>query len=428
METKGNADSGTGKGGQGEGVQITITVNGPGEVACWLFPLLPVLRERLPAARIVVALVPCVFSTGAERELIRSWYGIDAVLTKTETMALVLWNRLPSGLFRRRPGFVLHLGGDCLLSWLLSKRLGQAALAYVERRPSFSALFSRIFFSGFGGKPAKGNRVKQKTVGDMMVDAALMRCPCRAAAGSERIVIGLYPGSRDYLARFVLPFYAAVSEVLAAAGYDIEWQLVKSDFLPLAFLRSLSDVQDGRPIEGVKLIWREEAGKVFLLTPAGVRIGILTPAEAAARIKLALTLPGSNTAELSVLGVPMVVTIPSWQAERIPWPGLAGHIGRIPWLGKYLKRGVGRLIYRRMGFAAHPNRRAKRMVVPELVGHISSQQVAEALVQILQADQSALEKELKEIMGPPGATRRLMAELSGFLEECEKSAENSSTS
>src|SRR5690606_28348167 len=126
--------------------------------------------------------------------------------------------------------------------------------------------------------------------------------------------------------------------------------------------------------------------------------------------------PGTNTAELSALGVPMIVTVPTWESDKVPMPGLAGHIGRLPLVGKYIKRGLGHLILRRIGFISHPNRRTNRMVVPELVGHITAAQTAEAVIGPLDTDTQRLEEELRAIMGPAGASQRLVAGLVEFLQ------------
>jgi lipid-A-disaccharide synthase len=55
---------------------------------------------------------------------------------------------------------------------------------------------------------------------------------------------------------------------------------------------------------------------------------------------LAITIPGTNTVELSFFGVPMVVALPLNHPERIPLEGLVGLIGNLPKLGKEVKRRI----------------------------------------------------------------------------------------
>jgi len=231
------------------------------------------------------------------------------------------------------------------------------------------------------------------------------------------MAVGLYPGSRDYLTKYMLPFYASIAETVAETNPDVEWMLAKSDFLSLDFLRNVPDVNDGRPIEAVNLKWEERDGRQFLVTPKGVRIGVHSPAEVAAKANVALTLPGSNTAELSAIGMPMIVTLPTWQAEIAPLPGLAGHIGRIPVAGKYIKRFLGHQVLKRLGYVSHPNRRTGRMVVPEIVGQITARQVGDIVIGVLESDTRPLEEELRAIMGPPGATRKLVSNLLAYLKQ-----------
>lgn len=398
-------------------LQIVVTVNGPGEVASWLHPMALALKKRLPSARICAAVVPCVFSSGSELAVVKSLSYVDQSLSVDETMDIVWRNKLPAGLRRGAPGFVVHLGGDTIFSVMLSRRLRQPCLAYVERRPSLARFFDRVFYSGFEKAPSGLDA--DDIVGEMMTDAARLHCPERKPSRSGRKAVGLYPGSRDYLAKYMLPFYAAVAEAVAREMPDIDWMLAKSDFLSEDFLRAIPSIDDGRPIEGVELKFLEEGGRKYLVTPRGLRIEIASSGEVAARANVGLTLPGTNTAEMSALGVPMIVTVPTWQAEVAPMPGLAGHVGRIPVIGRYFKRMAGHLILRKLKFMSHPNRRVKRMLVPELVGHITVRQVADELMRTLSADTSALEADLRATMGPPGAAERLVSGMIDFLNTAE---------
>lgn len=396
-------------------MQIVVTVNGPGEVACWLYPLAHELKRQMPGVRICVAVVPCVFSSGAEADVLKSLPYVDAYCTIEETMGLIWRNRLPKGFSKKAPGFMLHLGGDSMFTIMLARRLGVPALAYVERPLAFQFLFDRVYYSGFEKIDDLKEDTRHRIVGEMMVDAAHLRCPDRSASHKGRPVVGLYPSSRMYLTKYVLPYYAAAAEKVAAVMPEVDWVISKSDFVSPDFLRTLPDVNDGRPLEGVNLKWKKEGGREFMVTPKGLTMEVLSPAQVAPRVNLALTVPGSNTAELATLGVPMILTLPTYKHEIAPLPGLAGHIGRIPVIGWRLKRFLAQQVLKRMKFLSHPNRRANRMVIPELVGELDAQDLADAIESVLKSDTAPLEKELQAIMGPPGATTRLVAELTDFL-------------
>ena len=396
-------------------LQIVVTVNGPGEVACWLYPLAHELKRRIPGVRICVALVPCVFSSGAEADVLKSLPYVDASCSIDESMALIWRNRLPDGFRKKAPGFMLHLGGDSMFTVMLAKRLGIPALAYVERPLAFQFLFDRVFYSGFEKIEGLKEDARHKIIGEMMVDAAHLRCPDRSAAQKGRPLVGLYPSSRMYLTKYVLPYYAAAAEKVAEVMPEVDWVVSRSDFVDPGFMRDIPDVNDGRPLEGVNVEWRQEGNREFLVTPKGLQMEILPPARVAPKVRLALTVPGSNTAELATLGVPMILTLPTYKHEIAPLPGLAGHIGRIPVIGWRLKRFLAQQVLKRMKFLSHPNRRAERMVIPELVGELDAQDLADAIEKMLRSDTARLEQELQAIMGPPGATARLVSELMDFL-------------
>src|SRR5690554_7637254 len=55
---------------------------------------------------------------------------------------------------------------------------------------------------------------------------------------------------------------------------------------------------------------------------------------------MALTVPGSNTAEMAAAGLPMVVVLPMNLVEKIPLPGAAQYAERLPLVGKRLKRNL----------------------------------------------------------------------------------------
>src|SRR5262249_55810670 len=158
------------------------------------------------------------------------------------------------------------------------------------------------------------------------------------------------------------PFFGKVADALAQRLPDLELMLAKSDFLSIEFLKNIPDVVDGRPLEGDNLTWEERGIAASLITTGGVRIQVATPAEVAASAALALTLPGSVTAELAALGIPMVVVLPTGWGEVATLPGLAEYVGRAPVVGKYIKRAVRNRYLRSLKYVAHPNRRAMRMI------------------------------------------------------------------
>ncbi len=397
--------------------QIVFTVNGPGEVASWLTPLVGELKRVRPDLYVSVALVPCVFSSGGETAVAKSLPQVDAVCSVQDSWAFSLKGKLPAGFREDLPGIVFHLGGDPFFSQTFAKRMHLPALAYIERKISVQWMYDRVFYSGFDHIPSKQLKPNDKVIGEMIVDAAVARTPNRRAARGERVTIGLYPGSRDYMVKYLLPFYAIVVDRLAKQMPNLDWVIAKAGFLPLDAFRSLENVDDGRAMAGVGVRMIERDGATFMVTPGGVEMLLTDNGEVAARSDVVVTLPGTNTAELAALGVPMVMVLPTWSVEITPLPGLGGHLARIPVIGLWLKRKAAAAAISRYKFFTHPNRRADKLLVPELVGEVTPDELETALDSLIRSDTSQLERDLRATMGAPGAARRLAGEIVDYLEQ-----------
>lgn len=389
-------------------VQIVIVVNGPGEISGWLYPLGTALKRRLPNAQLCVAIVPCTFSSGVERDVISSMPFVDEAWGVRETTALLLRNRLPKGFTKSGKGVVLHLGGEPALSALLGLRLQLPSVAYTENPIAMSRFFKATYYSGLVALGNGRRALPPEIVGELMVDAAALRCPDRGPSRNGRLTVGLYPGSRDYIACCMLPFYARIANLVSEVVPDIDWVLSKADYLPIEFLRNIPEPDKAIKIDGDKLTFDDSGAEPALVTTRGVRIAVRSPADVHAKANLALTLPGSATAELAALGIPMIVTLPSFLNDILAIPGLAGHAARAPLVGKFIRRAFGLLYLRSLPFTAHPNRRSGRAVVPEIIGKISARQVVDQAVAILTGDRRAIEDDLRSAMGPPGAADRLI--------------------
>ena len=124
--------------------QVVVAVNGPGEVAAWLFPFAAALKQRDPGARLLVVLLPCVFASGAERGVVRGMDGVDSVCDPAETMRWIFRGHAPASFVDGADTRVLHLGGEMVLSAMLARRLRAPLVAYAEGRVSYPALLDRI--------------------------------------------------------------------------------------------------------------------------------------------------------------------------------------------------------------------------------------------------------------------------------------------
>ena len=395
--------------------QVIVVLNGPGEVSAWLYPFAAALRRHAPQVRLGTALVPCVFASGRELDVVQTMDGVDAVSRPAQTLGYICGGDLPEGFQADLPGCVLHFGGEPIFSWLLAKRLGYPMLAYSEGAVGFESRYQKVFLvddSKMNGRPRDG---KYQVVGNIMIDAARLRCSARKKSRRSPLTIGLFPGSREYMIKHLLPFLIKMVEQVSVALPGARWMIGKANFINLESIKRAASDDTGRLLDGTSARWEEGGPSGTLVSPSGVRMEIHPPSAVMEQADLIVTIPGTNTAELAALGIPMMVLVPTQHSEAHPLPGVLGYIDHLPWLGPYIKRHVALAFLRRHRYLAHPNRRAGREVVPEIVGDLTPAMAAAALVRILEQPGGAVERDLVSVMGPPGATDRLVDEVLTFL-------------
>ncbi|RMD93380.1 MAG: hypothetical protein D6811_05040 [Alphaproteobacteria bacterium] len=393
--------------------QLVVTINGPGEIAAWLTPFAAALKARAPEMHVAVALLPCVFSSGAELSVLERLETVDAACAVSDSWGMILRGDLPAGFLREAETLVFHFGGELALTRALAWRLGAEIFAYADHEIGPRRAFARVFYSGLTRpRGARG----EDFVGELMVDAArLIRSTAPHAQGGSP-VIGLYPGSRDYMVRYLLPFLAIAADKLAPRHPDAEFLVAQAPFVSEALLADFPPPVVANGWDGTPLRLESEQGGRFMVTEAGTRLRLTTNAEVLARADLAISLPGTNSGEMAAAGVPMVTILPTHFADLAPLPGLAGHIGRLPLVGRPLKRFFAHQALKSYDFLAQPNRRAGRRLVPELVGLITPAEIVAAVEQMLAGDLKALGREVQAAMGPPGAAEKLAEEVTLYFD------------
>jgi len=129
---------------------------------------------------------------------------------------------------------------------------------------------------------------------------------------------------------------------------------------------------------------------------------------------VALTIPGTNTLELGIAGVPTVVVLPLNRPEIIPLEGAGHWLSLLPWVGVPLKRRAVRLFVERLRVPVSlPNRFSGEPLMVELTGHIDPDAVAARMAALLDdpADLARRRARLEATMPAPGAADRLVARL-----------------
>ena len=408
-------------------------------------PAVRALGERLPEAEITVFIPPCTFASGREAAVAAAFPEVKRTFNGRQLFSFIFAGRpLPD--FEPGPhGVVLFLGGDLIYATLLARRLGYPAFAYTEGRAQWINQFAgfllpddqaRIKALQSGAPPDK-----LYVVGDLMLDAIELhweRADLYRALqlDAHRSVIALFPGSRPYEFRYMLPLLLRSAEIISRDLRAIQFVLSVSPFVTEDFLRDAlthpSGVLEGTggqilasdEIESVALSRAcapSALGHIWQIKTWG---GLSLPAvqgwqyDTMGLAALGITIPGSNTAELAALGVPMVVAIPLNKPEVIPLQGLPGLVGSIPLIGPYIKRRAVLSAAQRIQFTALPNQKAQEELVPEIKGELRPEDLAIAVGHLMRHPEKlkGISDRLKQVMGPSGAAYMIAETLAAVLD------------
>jgi lipid-A-disaccharide synthase len=410
--------------------EILIVSNGPGELASWVHPVVRQLRRMAPLLRVVVALVPCPYASGEEADSVNGWPEPVAVWTPRETMRFLLLGKHPGGYKPAGRGVVLFLGGDQIFGALLATRTGYPLLTYSDRAARWKRLVRRFLvadrntFLSLRNKRVPAHQLR--LVGNLMVDAVRTQydpIQARRALGlrPDALVLGLLPGSKPFKVLHVTPLFLRVVEHLQQQVPNLQVVLLRSAFTPREQIdEALENPAYRIATGGVGGTLEREGTLDWIVTTAGARVLVAPPDmhyEGMSVADLALTVPGTNTAELAILGVPMVVALPLHRPEEIPLDGLLGRLGDTPMLGPWLKRTLARRFAARPPLVALPNQRAGQMVTPELIGEFTPEVLARVTRELLEdpVRRRDIKLQLHTLMGAAGAAEAVVEELLACL-------------
>lgn len=368
-------------------MKLLITANSPGEVA-WIRPLAEQIAARGWSCDVI--LYPCTFATGKEAEVLRSYPAVEKVWPKGSLFSL-FWKegrRYPAG----TP--LLHLGGDLMYTALFQRRFGWKCWSYLWARPwwdkAFTGYFSRNSQSTAGLRRRRVSEEKIVEVGDLVVDSVNFQVP--ELPPHDPNLITFLPGSRDEEIRHALPLFSRAAEILRETRPELRFQTLLSPFLSLERLRELLE----RPVDPRM----DHAGGTLMgdryLCRDGLEVSIIQQRslEHEARSVLALSLPGTKTAEAATLGVPCLTIVPLNCPEALPVHGLLGLLDWLPG-GSRLK---GKLLLRqkhRVGLLAQPNQLLGEAVMPEMVDLLTAQDIARQVSSLLDRPEELQQKSLR---------------------------------
>lgn len=364
--------------------ELILAGNGPGELSGWVRPVARTVRQlQSGGLRLTLALSPSQFAGGRELEVVRQWDLFDRII---EPKAVV---RLALGLDKfdaSEQAALVHLGGDLWFSARLARRLGTPACAFAET--TLIAGRHRPFTRIFAVSDALAERLVARGVpqdkiivtGDPRVDAlseyglwtswrerpSPQPSPHWASeTPDERYIVSSMPGSRDRFFNVLVPYFLGISHELAAMQPSATFQFIVSPFLsPEVVAKARADASRRWPHLAIEWVTDE-------------------PWPALVKSDFVLTIPGTNTLELAILGVPFAVVLDTNLIDGAPVEGAMEWIGRIPGLRRPLKRALLTRYLSRQGYMALPNLRAGRALVPEWVGRWTPKELADRVVELL---------------------------------------------
>jgi lipid A disaccharide synthetase len=387
--------------------QVVLTTNSPGELHSWVRGTVKELKRRRPDLRVIVALVPCPYASGAEARVAAGIPGVDQVLRPLQTVRLALG--IPDRTSRLEGrGVVVFMGGEPWHALLLARALRWPAVAYAVRAGRLARYFARVGALDPGIEKTLRSQgvVRVQTVGNLVLDGVDL--PPDLHPLPHRPALGLFPGSRGLHLRAALAVFLRTAELVRQQVPDLQCLLAVSPFvrredvihalehpLPLGLPTARGSLEGDR-----------------LSTDGGLEVEVLwgKPYEVMARMDVALTIPGTNTGEMACVGRPMVVGLSA--SAPIPRGGLGGVLDMLPIL-PMLKRSLRHKTYRRLVFVAQPNRLAGRALVPEAVVQRDLEALVRPLVELLEDPEGRrrLGLELQRIMGGGRGASERMAEL-----------------
>ena len=384
--------------------ELILLVNGPGELYTWARPLIAALRQQAPAARVVLALLPCPFASGFENGIAET-LEVDAVVTVPETLEYIAGGRKPAGFAKRMRGLVIGLGGDVGFPGRIAQRLGYAAWRY-SFEPYWHKGLEKLFVHDARTleKALRGGATALE-IGNLTADALTLTDAPVKQSGLDVLLI---PGSRGFQVTHLLPFLAGVAQSIRAVLPAVRFHYPRSALVSDADFAVALEAKKVADMGGVTL--RLEGSD--LVTPDGTRIALHDEAARYGLMKnadLALTIPGTNTLELGIAGVPSIVCLPLQKMELIPIENPLRYVEHLPVIGKPLKRKLVEIYLSRFSYFSLPNMIADEAIQLELRGDLSVAQISAAAVKLLEqpSERQRIKARLEATMPKAGTAQRL---------------------
>ncbi|MBW4490277.1 MAG: lipid-A-disaccharide synthase [Trichocoleus desertorum ATA4-8-CV12] len=409
-------------------VDILILSNGPGELSTWVKPVVRALRAQLgddrAQVRISVVLSPCPNASGQEAAIAQSYREVDRVQSAEHFAAFLLSGKTVDAWEWRDRGVVLFLGGDQFFPVVIGRRLGYRTVVYAEWDARWLRWIDRfgVMKPEIAAQAPPAQAHKFTVVGDLMAEAGTFDRPKNyltdASTSKNTELIGLLPGSKPAKLAQGVPLTLAIAEQIHAVRPQTRFVIPVAPSLDLPTLARFANPQHN-PISqlfgGVEahLVMPGDSQRPYLKTTAGLQVELWThfPAyDLLSQCQLCLTTVGANTAELGSLAVPMIVLVPMQQADAMrAWGGIPGLLVNLPGVGSNFAKLINWWFLRKPRLLAWPNIWAQEQIVPEKVGIVQPQEVADLALDLLEHPEQLqqIRDRLRSVRGQPGAATKL---------------------
>jgi lipid A disaccharide synthetase len=410
-----------------EPIDILVLSNGPGEITTWVRPVVKALRQQpgtdRSQVRISLILSPCPNASGREVEIAQTYPEIDRIQGADRFFPFLLFGQTGDNWDWRDRGVVLFLGGDQVFPVIIGKRLGYRIVIYGEwetRWHRWVDAFGVMKPELIDRAPAK-YRHKLTVVGDLMAevgreDERLANFLNSQSTHPPKALIGMLPGSKAAKLAQGVPLGLAIAQQIHAVRPQTEFVIPVAPTLDLAALAKFADPHHNpftQRFDGGTAELVTDGDRAFFKTASGLQITLRTenPAhDVLSQCQLCLTTVGANTAELGALAVPMMVLLPTQQLDAMrAWDGLPGVLANLPGVGSALAKLINWWFLRNPRLLAWPNIWAGEAIVPELVGQLQPQAIADLVIDYLDHPEKLeqMRDRLRKVRGQAGAAQKL---------------------
>ena len=417
---------------QEQSLAVVFISNGPGELLTWVKPVAEELHhaiEMRPKASqssidLRLVLVPCPNATNTEKSVAQKWNLFENISSANQFWKLII-NPKKYG-FWPSDGLVVFLGGDQFWSVLLAARLGYKNITYAEWEARWPYWNDKIAAMSLKVRNRIPKKYKNRCtiIGDLMADLP------KFADDKDKLPSGkwiaIMPGSKKAKLCVGVPFLLEVADRLKeklpeynfllpiapttnmneilnfSSPKNIISKQYKSKIVNTKILDKSNNLSILTTIQGTKVYLREEF-------PSHIQLS---------QCELALTTVGANTAELGALGVPMIVIVPTQHLKVMQaWDGFFGIIARLPGLNWFLGLLLSAWRLRKRGFLSWPNIAAGRLIVPERIGNITPEEIANEAADWLNSPKrlKGRKEDLKLLRGETGAVKSLVQEIINLI-------------